>query len=185
MEMLMTFLFSFFCDVCLGDDPYYVAEWSEVIRSCPDFENTNYSFDDLELGSASGSGDDEGGLTLRGNLVILEDLKEAYVMDLQIFKCTGFGDEPMYSVEGDFCSSLKNTDTPWYPIVAKMNTSSCPIPKGEYSLDGLKISIDFAKDVLTHDFCGEYKAQMVMKDNIDMLSCHTLGLAVVEKYDEE
>ncbi|XP_050346890.1 uncharacterized protein LOC126771176 [Nymphalis io] len=173
--LLMTFIQN---NIAQSDDVYYVADFNDEIKDCDGFKNDMFKCDSLKVGTIDG-GDSLG---LSGNLYVLADITDEYSVDLKVWKETDLAKEFMYTVAGNLCSSLHKKDTPWWPLVQSLNASECPIKKDDYPIDNMAMSLDFAKDVLRHEFVGDYEIQLSMLDLTEtQLSCHIISVGISEK----
>ncbi|CAH2108478.1 unnamed protein product [Euphydryas editha] len=167
------------------NDVYYVAEFTDEIRDCDDFENDVFKCNSLTVSHITGDGDEEGKLGLSGKLELLADIIDEYTIDLKVWKETDLSKEFMYAISGNICGTLKKEDTPWWPFVKSLNTSECPIKHGEYPVDNMVLSLDFARGVLRHEFVGEYIIELSIVDQLEkQLSCHILSAGISERTKE-
>ncbi|KAJ8721369.1 hypothetical protein PYW07_002144 [Mythimna separata] len=165
-------------------DVFYVPKITDRVFGCDNFDNDFLDCDGLKLGSEKGEeGDDAAKLS--GSIVTSKDIESMYDVEIDIWKILDLADEYMYNTRVNFCSSLDNADAPWAPIVEKLNISGCPVPISTFEVHGLTISLDSMKDVMCHDFCGEYLIQMAFMDGADKISCHVIQICIVEENDED
>ncbi|CAD0199946.1 unnamed protein product [Chrysodeixis includens] len=153
--------------------------------SCEDFENEVVNCDELVLGSSK-TDDGDDAAKLSGKIKTFKEINTDYDIDVQIWKLLDLADadEFMYGCTINFCQSLEDEDAPWYPVLQKLNISSCPVEVTTFEVQGLTISLDSVKDVMCHDFCGNYRVQISFVHLTDKLSCHVLELAIEECDDE-
>ncbi|XP_045447357.1 uncharacterized protein LOC123655637 [Melitaea cinxia] len=165
------------------NDVYYVAEFTDEIRDCDGFENNVFKCNSLTVSYIKGEEEEEEGkLGLSGKLELLADITDEYSIDLKVWKQTDLAKEFMYAISGSICATLHKEDTPWWPLVKSLKSSECPIKQKEYPIDNMVLSLDFAKDVLRHEFVGEYEIQLSMIDQLEnQLSCHILFAGISEK----
>ncbi|XP_052739369.1 uncharacterized protein LOC112058340 [Bicyclus anynana] len=110
---------------------------------------------------------------------VVEDFDEDYAVILNIWKDIGAGKQFMYNIEGNLCESMKRNDTPWYPLVQALHTE-CPVKKGVYPVENLVMSLEFAKNVLNHEFCGDYIVEVSIGTIETPISCYEIGVAIEE-----
>ncbi|XP_075974826.1 uncharacterized protein LOC142975710 [Anticarsia gemmatalis] len=181
------FLFSFvFVGIHCDDDEeetkvVYRPMITDSVFSCDGFENELLDCSGLVLGSKKGEDGDSA--KLGGTIATNGELIKDYDIEIDIWKMLDIGDEYMYNIRANLCDSFDNTDTPWYPIIQALNISSCPVPIDVFEIAELTISLDCVKDVMCHEFTGEYRIQMSIMDVADKISCHTIEICIVE--DEE
>lgn len=49
-----------------------------------------------------------------------------------------------------------------------------------FEIAELELSLESLKNVLTHDFCGDYRIQFCFMHITDKISCHTLDICIIE-----
>ncbi|CAH2076786.1 unnamed protein product, partial [Iphiclides podalirius] len=159
----------------------YEAEFSEDFKSCKGFENKNIKCDSFKLGVVGGNEEEYSNLGVNGELEMLRSVENGYSINLEVWKLLDIGKEFSFASVGDICKSIKNEDAPWYPLIQSMNVSDCPIPAKTYSISDLLISLEFAKDLLCLEFCGEYEVLFsVLDEKEEQLSCYVLGISITE-----
>ncbi|CAH0581469.1 unnamed protein product [Chrysodeixis includens] len=153
--------------------------------SCDNFENDVINCDELVLGSSK-TDDGDGAAKLSGKIKTLKEISSDYEIDVDIWKQLDLAnaDEYMYNTRINFCDTLQNSDAPWYPILQKLNITGCPVEVSEFEVQDLTISLDSVKDVLCHEFCGNYRIQISFTHLTDKLSCHILEISIEECDDE-
>ncbi|XP_068632931.1 uncharacterized protein [Battus philenor] len=159
----------------------YEAEFSEDFRSCKNFDNNHVNCDSFKIDLVDGNEDEEGGIGLNGDLEVLQSVIEGYQMSIEAWKLMDVGKEFAFASVTDLCKNLKSEDAPWYPLVKSMNVSACPIPEKIYPITDLIISLDFAKDLLCFEFCGEYEVILSLLDEKEeTVTCYVVGISVTE-----
>ncbi|XP_045768451.1 uncharacterized protein LOC123869515 isoform X2 [Maniola jurtina] len=161
------------------EDECYFAMFNKGTEPCSDFENERLICS-LDIEIVPKSDDEDGGIMLTGEMDIKEDLGEEYEIELNVWKEVGSTKEYMYSIEGNLCDSLKMNNTPWKPFVEALQTTDCPVLKGVYKVDKLRMSLDFAKPFMKSEFCGNYVVDMSMRQISDKMSCYEIGLEIEE-----
>ncbi|XP_021182313.3 uncharacterized protein LOC110370726 [Helicoverpa armigera] len=178
----LVFLFGYL--FLVNADVYYAPRITDSMLSCDGFDNDYLNCDGLLLGSLQGEeGDDAAKLS--GSLVTLQEILPEHEVKIEVFKMADIKDEFMYECMFNLCDSLQNTDSPWWPVIEKLNVTECPVPMKTFEVDKLTISLEPFKDFMCHDFCGEYRIQISFMDVADTLSCHVLELCIVECEDDE
>ncbi|XP_046962500.1 uncharacterized protein LOC124531955 [Vanessa cardui] len=168
-----------------SDDVYYVANFNDEVKDCDGFQNDFFKCNDLTVGIINGESDGEDSLGLSGRLDLLADIIDEYTIDLKVWKETDLAKEFMYTVSGNLCASLQKEDTPWWPLVQGLKATECPIKTGEYPIENMAMSLDFAKDVLRHEFVGDYEIELSILDLTEtQLSCHIISVGISEKTKE-
>ncbi|CAG9578942.1 unnamed protein product [Danaus chrysippus] len=163
---------------------YYIAQFNDKITDCEDFDNNFFKCENFVLGFVKDT--DESGIGLSGQINLLETAIDDYMVNLNIYKETPVGMEFMYSVEGNLCDNFKQEDSPWYPLLKTFNKSECPVEPEVFNVEQMVISLDFAKDVLRHEYCGSYIVEMTTSSSSgEALSCHNIPVEIVEKSCDE
>ncbi|CAB3223238.1 unnamed protein product [Arctia plantaginis] len=184
MEITAAFLF-LFNFVVIGTkcadfqcDVTYALKITSSVSGCEDFKNDFMDCTDLILGTEKG---DVGNIAkLGGKVVTAADISCDFDCEVDIWKVLDMGNEYMYNMKVNFGSSLKDTDAPWYPVLKNLNITECPVPSNVFEMAELELSLDCVKDVLTHEFCGDYRIQFCFIDVTDKISCHTLDICIFE-----
>ncbi|XP_063619221.1 uncharacterized protein LOC134792027 [Cydia splendana] len=158
-------------------DECYRAEFSEDVWPCADFENEVMKCDPLELGMVDGK---EGELGLQGMVGLDAEIEDGTVMNVEIWKIMDIGKEYLYHAQGDICASIKDTNTPWFPLIDAMKIEACPIPVKKYEVKDMVLNLEHTKEMLNHEMCGSYVARLRMTKEEDQISCHELGVSVTE-----
>ncbi|XP_063543455.1 uncharacterized protein LOC134751585 [Cydia strobilella] len=156
-------------------DECYRAEFSEDVWPCADFDNEVMKCDPLELGMVDGK---EGELGLQGMIGIDAEIENGTMMNIEIWKITDIGKEYLYHTQGEICGSLKDENTPWFPLIDAMKIKECPIAVKNYEVKNLVINLEYTKNILNHEMCGAYVARMFMTKEVDQISCHELGIFI-------
>ncbi|XP_013177252.1 PREDICTED: uncharacterized protein LOC106124817 [Papilio xuthus] len=112
---------------------------------------------------------------------ISQNIDKGYKISIEVWKLMDVGKEFTFASVADVCDSLKSEEAPWYPLVVSMNVTDCPVPAKTYPIQDLLISLEFAKDFLCVEFCGEYEVILsVLNENDEQLSCYVLGISITE-----
>lgn len=53
----------------------------------------------------------------------------SFQVSINVWKDIGTGPQYMYSMESNLCDCLSKNDTPFYPLVQALGTTSCPVPE--------------------------------------------------------
>ncbi|KAJ8730650.1 hypothetical protein PYW08_002063 [Mythimna loreyi] len=165
-------------------DVSYVPQITDSVFSCDDFDNDFLNCDDLKLDSQTDD-DGENSAKLSGSIVTSKEIDDSYDIEVDIWKVLDLVDEYMYTTRVNFCGSIKDTEAPWAPVFEMLNISSCPISPDIFEIEHLTVSLDSLKDVMCHDFCGEYLIQLALLDGTDKISCHVIQLCIVELNSED
>nr|XP_026501010.1 uncharacterized protein LOC113404354 [Vanessa tameamea] len=169
-------------NIAQSDDVYYVANFNDEVKDCDGFQNDFFKCNSLTVGITNGESDGEDSLGLSGRVDLLADITDEYSIDLKVWKETDLAKEFMYAVAGNLCGSLKKKDTPWWPLIQGLKATECPIKTAEYPIENMAMSLDFAKDVLRHEFVGDYEIQLSILDLTEtQLSCHIISVGITEK----
>ncbi|XP_063365091.1 uncharacterized protein LOC134653622 [Cydia amplana] len=156
-------------------DECYRAEFSEDVWPCADFDNKVMKCDPLELGIVEGK---NGELGLQGEIGLESVIEEGTMMNVEVWKIIDIGKEYLYHAQGDICGSLKDPNTPWFPMVDAMKIKECPIAVNKYEVKDMVINLEHTKKMLNHELCGSYVVQLSMSIELDKISCHELGVDV-------
>ncbi|XP_047992187.1 uncharacterized protein LOC125230908 [Leguminivora glycinivorella] len=164
--------------VCTTDERRYNVDFSGSVDSCGGFDNNVIQCETFELAPVDGK---DGELGLQGDIELSVEIEDGTMVKLEVWKISDMGNEYMYRAQGDICGSLKDENAPWFPVVAAMNISECPIPVKSYAVKDMTLDLKETKEMLTHDMCGDYMVMMMFttKDNDDM-SCHEIGVSISE-----
>ncbi|CAH2229080.1 jg3104 [Pararge aegeria aegeria] len=163
----------------LEDDNCYAAIFTEGTKDCDDFQNDIFICS-LNIEIAPENDEGTNSMLLYGFMEVKEDLGEEYEVQLNVWKDIGTGLQFMYSIEGNLCDSLKRDDTPWKPMVEALKTSDCPVATGVYPVKNMTMSLDFAENVMNHEFCGDYLTKIIIMTLDKQISCYQLSIAVEE-----
>ncbi|XP_047991967.1 uncharacterized protein LOC125230737 [Leguminivora glycinivorella] len=124
----------------------------------------------------------DGELGLQGNIILSAEIEQGTMMNVEIWKMMDIGKEYLYHTQGDICGSLKDKNTPWYPMFEAMKISECPIPVKKYEIKDMIINLEHAKEMLTHEMCGDYVVRMSMTKGNDIakkMSCQELEVSLM------
>ncbi|XP_063619209.1 uncharacterized protein LOC134792013 isoform X2 [Cydia splendana] len=154
-------------------DECYLAEFSDDVWPCADFDNKVMQCDPLELGMVEGK---DGELGLQGVIEVNSEIKEGTMMNVEIWKILDIGKEYLFHTQGDICSSLTDPNTPWFPMVDAMKIKECPIAVKKYEVKNMVINLEQTKEMLNHEVCGSYIMQLSMSIEMEKISCHELGI---------
>ncbi|XP_034826747.1 uncharacterized protein CheA87a [Maniola hyperantus] len=157
----------------------YATMFNKGTEACSDFENERIICN-LRMEIIPKSDDEEGGYMLSGEMDIKEDLDEEYGVELKVWKELETGKNYLYSVEGNLCDSLKMNDTPWKPFADALQTTDCPVLKGVYKVDKLRLDLDFAEPFKKEEFCGNYVVEISMKKGPSDKMCYEIGVEIEE-----
>ncbi|XP_030025376.1 uncharacterized protein LOC115443913 [Manduca sexta] len=170
-----------FADDC---EVEYEAAFNEDICSCNNFDNKIVNFEGLKL-SGSESGESDRQMSMKGIISLSKEIEEGNAVQIEIYKETDLGNKEFVNgARWDICQNLHNTDAPWYPLLECLGISECPILAKDYAIEELFISLDSVKNVMTHEFCGDYEVHLCLVDDLETLSCHIVNLAIVETLGE-
>ncbi|XP_061729892.1 uncharacterized protein LOC133534681 isoform X2 [Cydia pomonella] len=159
-----------------NENECYRAEFSEDVWPCADFNNEVMKCDPLELGIVEGK---DGELGLQGMIGLDAEIEDGTMMIVEIWKIMDIGKEYLYHAQGDICGSLKDTNTPWFPMVDAMKITECPIPVKQYEVKDMVINLEHTKEMLNHELCGSYLVQMSMSTSeMKKISCYELGVDI-------
>ncbi|KAJ8730651.1 hypothetical protein PYW08_002064 [Mythimna loreyi] len=184
MKIPILFLLS---SVFLGTngDVTYVPKITDSVFSCEGFDNDMLNCDGLKLGSQKGDDGDDAA-KLSGDIITHMEVNDMFDMEIDIWKMMMEDEkEFMTSTRANVCASLQDPDAPWAPIVEALNITGCPISPQTFTVEGMTVALDAMKDVLCHDFCGEYQVKLSFIKGNDKMSCHVIELCIVEESDED
>ncbi|XP_063619201.1 uncharacterized protein LOC134792013 isoform X1 [Cydia splendana] len=156
-----------------AENECYLAEFSDDVWPCADFDNKVMQCDPLELGMVEGK---DGELGLQGVIEVNSEIKEGTMMNVEIWKILDIGKEYLFHTQGDICSSLTDPNTPWFPMVDAMKIKECPIAVKKYEVKNMVINLEQTKEMLNHEVCGSYIMQLSMSIEMEKISCHELGI---------
>ncbi|XP_059055580.1 uncharacterized protein LOC131849515 [Achroia grisella] len=178
--LLYIVLFKFMYLVASSDVRLKIAD--DVV-ACDDFDNQELQVD-LKLGLSKGCGPKLMGLS--GVMSVLATVDDEHMLALSVYKDTEVGKEMMFTSEVGVCSSLKDENAPWAPVVESMHITSCPIEVLDYPMQNIMLDLnDCVNDMLTEDNCGVYAVELAVSKMGQKVSCHMLAVEMYEFEGEE
>ncbi|XP_049868474.1 uncharacterized protein LOC126368493 [Pectinophora gossypiella] len=182
-------------EVLAGDDDEGETEMctcialgiKEDVKQCPNADSVTVVVD-LKMNLQQSDNEDEADcVKLDGSIEATQEIKDSHEIRIGANLITENGMEPVFSCMADVCSSMKDEDAPWYPILKYFETTSCPIEAKVYDVEGLKMELGCIDGILTPEFCGEYLIEIAITKGLDTVMCILMGAEIfeVEKPCEE
>ncbi|KAI5639871.1 hypothetical protein NE865_07600 [Phthorimaea operculella] len=146
----------------------------EEFKKCQGTENSPIDFD------VTVTVDDEGHGTFNGKIIVKEPIYTGAEISIAIFLKTPNGQELLYTAGGELCASMQDTSAIWAEFSeALMN--KCPVDKGEYKIDDVKVVLDTMKPLMVQDNIGQYRIETTIKMTINTLMCVFLNAEIYEE----
>ncbi|KAJ2950143.1 hypothetical protein O0L34_g11493 [Tuta absoluta] len=167
-------LLNLFQDLVLAEDVDCIDMAMDEFKTCQGWENSPVSFDvDVTL-------DEESHGTFNGKIIVKEPIYDGAQISMAIFLKTPNGEELIFTAGGELCSSMQDTSAYWAEF-SKALDSTCPIAKGEYPIDDVKVVFDSMKPLMVKDNIGQYRIQTTIKMAINNIMCVFLDAEIYEE----
>ncbi|KAL4703451.1 hypothetical protein ACJJTC_010771 [Scirpophaga incertulas] len=166
---------------CEDKEVYYIPNFMAV-EVCENFENNCVDLSEVTIATSPSS--EGGAVGLSGNMSLLSDIGDGYYISLSIEKLSEMTTETLLNSKISLCEAVKDENAPWYPLMQDLGITGCPVISQVYPIGYFAISLEPYANMLTRDTCGEYIIGVCIEQERDKISCHKLGLEIVEKNDD-